>query len=420
LSAANCDVTASEQFPSLRSRFAWTLAGNALYAASQWLVLSVIAKLGGAQMLGEYAFAAAVVAPVAMLAHLNLRAVAVTDVEGRHPSADYLSLRLWTSAAGLLAIVLIALFSGRGLTVAATIVLVGIAQSAEAISDLYYAFLQRRERMDQIAISMILRGYISAAGLALVLWKTRDLAAAAAALALGRVAMLLAYDRRKGSAGVPLSPVRIRWHLDVLKSALPLGIVLMLGALYTNIPRYVIEWTAGVRQLGIFAAVASFVTVGATTIHALGQAATPRLARAASRRDIGQFRKLAWEVGGVAVLLGAAGVVTAFVFGGFVLSLVYRPEFRPYRGLLAGVMAASIGQYVAIALGYVLTSARSFKAQIPLLSSAAIAAAVLSVWLVPRMGLAGAAWALALAGCVQTAGAAWLVSGVLRRFGNAA
>lgn len=50
---------------SLRSGFAWTLAGNGLYALSQWAVLSLLAKLGGRQMLGEYALAVAVTAPVA-------------------------------------------------------------------------------------------------------------------------------------------------------------------------------------------------------------------------------------------------------------------------------------------------------------------------------------------------------------------
>jgi hypothetical protein len=40
--------------PSIRSDFAWTLAGNVVYAASQWAILSLAATLGGAEMLGHY------------------------------------------------------------------------------------------------------------------------------------------------------------------------------------------------------------------------------------------------------------------------------------------------------------------------------------------------------------------------------
>ncbi len=39
-------------------------------------------------MLGEYALAVALTAPVAMLAHLNLRTVLATDVGGRRPFGD--------------------------------------------------------------------------------------------------------------------------------------------------------------------------------------------------------------------------------------------------------------------------------------------------------------------------------------------
>ena len=44
--------TAGEAVPSLRSNFAWTFAGNSIYGACQWGVMSLIAKLGSGEMLG--------------------------------------------------------------------------------------------------------------------------------------------------------------------------------------------------------------------------------------------------------------------------------------------------------------------------------------------------------------------------------
>jgi len=86
--AARRNEPALKPQASLHSGFAWTLAGNGLYAASQWAMLSLAAKLGGREMLGEYALAVALTAPVAMLAHLNLRTVLATDVGGRRPFGD--------------------------------------------------------------------------------------------------------------------------------------------------------------------------------------------------------------------------------------------------------------------------------------------------------------------------------------------
>ncbi len=107
-------------------------------------MLSLLAKLGSGEMLGEYALAVAVITPLAMLSHLNLRAVLATDMEYRHAFGDYLAVRLATTAAVLAAMGVIALVSGYPATVAASMILVGVSLSVEIISDIYYAALQRR------------------------------------------------------------------------------------------------------------------------------------------------------------------------------------------------------------------------------------------------------------------------------------
>ncbi len=181
--------------------FAWTLAGNGLYAASQWAMLSLLAKLGGREMLGEYALAVALTAPVAMLAHLNLRAVLATDVSGRRLFSDYLTVRLGVSGLALAAMAALALVFGRSGDMAAVIFLTGLAQTSETVSDAYYGAMQRRDEMDRIARSMMVRGVLSAAAFGIVLWMSGNLAWAVAATAAGRLLVLVAYDRRKGSAG---------------------------------------------------------------------------------------------------------------------------------------------------------------------------------------------------------------------------
>ena len=264
---------------SLRRNFAWTFTGNALLGASQWAVLSLLAKLGGGEMLGQYALALAVTTPVAMLSHLNLRAVLATDMEHRHAFGDYLAVRLATTVLALAAIAAMAGLSGYAYPVAASIVLLGVSLSADNVSDIYYGALQRNERMDVIARSMTARGFLSLAAFGTVLYVTRSLAPAVTALAAGRLLILLLYDRPRGSAGQSLRCSGTGAQFEIFRTALPLGVVLMLVSLTSNVPRYAIERSLGATDLGIFAAVAAFLTVGSTIVNALGQSATPRLAR---------------------------------------------------------------------------------------------------------------------------------------------
>jgi O-antigen/teichoic acid export membrane protein len=405
---------------SLRSNFAWTFAGNVLYSASQWAVLSLIAKLGDREMLGRYALAVAVATPVVMLSHLNLRAVLATDTEYRHSFGDYLAVRLRATALGLAAIAVIAFVSGGSWTVTATILLVGMSLSAETVSDIYYGAMQRRERMDLVARSMMIRGGASVAVLGAVLWVTRDLVAAVAALAIGRIAVLVVYDLPRGTAGEILETTASRARREILSAALPLGVVLMLASLNANLPRYAIEYHLGTAELGAFAAVASFITVGRTVMNALGQAATPRLARSFSQRNRRRFGRLAAGLTGVALGLGAAGVLCAVLLGTFVLAVVFRPEYAAHNSLLISVMFAAIPMYVAIAIGYLLTSTRAFSAQMPLLAVATGTCAIASWLLVPRMGLTGAAAALAIAALAQVAGGILILRHRMRQLESAA
>lgn len=378
-------------------------------------MLSLLAKLGGREMLGEFALAVALTAPVAMLAHLNLRAVLATDVGARRRFSDYLTVRLGVSGLGLAAMAMMALVFGQSGNMAAVIFLTGLAQMSETLSDAYYGAMQRRDEMDRIARSMMARGILSATAFGVVLWMSGNLVWAVAAAAAGRLSVLFAYDRRIGSAGEAWEGGSWAGARSILRQALPLGGVLMLVSLNTNLPRYVIERNMGVGELGVFAAVASFVTAGSTIVNALGQAATPRLARHASRHERTQFLGLVAKLGALVLGLGLACVAGAALLGEVVLTLAYRPEYAAYNGLLIGVMGAAIPAYVAASMGYAVTAARAFDAQVPMFCFVAAICGATSWLLVPRMGLAGAAVAMAVAAAAQIVGQTIILRRALRR-----
>jgi O-antigen/teichoic acid export membrane protein len=148
-------------------------------------------------------------------------------------------------------------------------------------------------------------------------------------------------------------------------------------------------------------------------------AATPKLARLAIGPDPKGFLRLAGKLGATALALGVAAVAGAALLGGFVLTVAYRPEYAAYSGLLNAVMAAAIPGYVAVALGYAVTAARAFDAQVPLFCLAAATCGAASWLLVPQFGLGGAAMALAVSAAAQIGGQAFILRGALRRMETA-
>lgn len=405
----------SEAVPSLRSSFAWTFAGNSIYGACQWGVMSLIAKLGSGEMLGEYALALALVMPVSMLSHLNLRAVLATDIFRRHPFGDYQAVRFWVSAGAMAVILMMALASGRGATISLSMVLIGFSLTADIVSDVYYGAMLRRERMPEIAWSLIARGVLALVSFGVVLAATRSLLPSVAMLLLARLAVLWFFDRPRGSRGEDLSQQGRESQWEIFRTALPLGVVLMLVSFTSSVPRYAVEHFLGTRELGVFAAVAAFLTAGSTVVNALGQSATPRLARYFGQHEDRLFIGLALKLAGLAAALGVVGVTLAALVGGWVMGTLYRAEYSLYGPLLTQMMVAAGLVYVASAFGYVITSARSFLAQMPLLALVAATSALMSWLLIPGWGLRGAATAVAVTATVQIAGELLILNKAMRR-----
>lgn len=387
--------------PGLRRNASWALAGNAVYAGSQWLALVALARLGSPTAVGRFALGMAICAPVVLLGNLQLRSVLATDARDEHAWADYLGLRLVTTVAALAVIAGIAALGYRRDT-AVVILLVGLAKAVEAASDLCYGWFQKRERMDLVARSMMLRGPLALGALAAGLALTREVAWAVAGMAGAWAAILAAHDL-PAVAGLLGDRERTpgrgprfdhRALLGLARLALPLGLATLFLSLNHNIPRYFIEHHLGEASLGVFAALAYVVVAGEIVIRALGQTAMPRLARHWAAGERAPFDRLLRRLLALGCGLGLAGVGLAALLGEPALALLFGAPYAAEAGVLTWIMVAAALTYLGSLLGYGVAATRAFdRFTLPYAGVSAVALAAAAV-LVPRHGLLGAAWAL--------------------------
>jgi O-antigen/teichoic acid export membrane protein len=400
----------------------WGLVGSLTYAGCQWGMVVVLAKLGTAEMLGQFALGLAVAAPVFLLTNLSLREVLATDACAEHPVGDYLALRLAGTAVGVLAVAgVAALVPYRGET-RAVIVVVGVLKAIEGISDILYGLMQRHERTDLIAGSVARRGVLGILALAAGVHLSGSVVGGLLLVAVGWALVVAAYDLPR-SRRLPGAAVRLRWTrgdlLRLARVAMPLGLTAMLISLSATVPRYVLERHRGEEELGAFVAMAYLTIVGTTIANALGQSISPRLARYHAAGDGARARRLLAGMAAAGVALGAGGLLVVRTWGRELLTVLYRPAYATYTDALEVLMlAAGIG-YVATVLGHAMTSARLFRVQIPLFAAVATASLVACVVLVPTRGVRGAAEASVVAAVVNLLGAAAVNLYALRRLAAA-
>jgi O-antigen/teichoic acid export membrane protein len=387
----------------------WALVGNVFYAICQWGAVVLLARMGSVEVLGRFALALALTAPVFLLAGFQLRAVLATDAREQFRFTDYVALRLLAMLGALLAVGLLAPWNSGDTF--ATVAFIGLAKSFEGLSDVHYGQHQRMDRMDRVARSLVFRGASGLLGIAVGLRIAGTASAAAAGMAAAWFAVLLLYDIGPTAlrASARDAGAALRWSnasriLALTRLSFPLGLVLMLVSLQSNIPRYFLEAFGGSKALGAFAALSSFVSVGIVMVGALGQSASPRMARRFAGGEYPAFLRLVAGVSLAALAVGALGWIVSVAAGASLLGLLLGEQYRPYAHELVWLMATGIVAYVASALGYALTAARQIRVQVPMLLVACLTVAGMAYLLVPGHGILGAAWAVGAGFSVQVLG----------------
>lgn len=355
-------------------------------------------------------YALALATPIYVLAQLQLRNIQATDVEQRFSFSTYLRLRIICVGIAS-AIILVVLFCTHPdkLTMWTCLFFAG-ARAAESMSDIFYGAMQLHEQMQTQAISLGLKGLVSLALLVTGLLTLHSVAGAALGMMIAWIAVLAVYDvpsaarllraqnPNRFSMGLALPWEETR---RLLRDALPMGLVMFFLSLSLNIPRYFLKAETDMKTLGIYAALGYVQVAGAVIISALGQAASPKLARFYQFGDIDGFQRLLKKLLGVGSLLGILGVVFVSFFGRAILTTLYKPEYGSYTREFLVMSVGSGLAYVGSFLGCGMTCMRRFHQQLVTIGISTLFLAASCAWLVPRYGLLGAAGASLLSSGVM-------------------
>ena len=388
----------------LRVSAVWTISANTVFALSQWLLLVLLAKYLDAQAVGRFALALAVSAPVVLFANMQLRSVLGADSGRKVPLETYLRTRA-LSTAGAVA-VLGALASLWPWPVARVILVVTAMKAVESGIDIMQGLFQNMDRMDIIARSRLLRALGSVAGMSVGLSTARSLDVGLSLVLLSWLLVGLFYDLPRfrrwryshAADGASSGMARRCWELG--RRALPLGAAAALGSLGVTVPRLVLERSYDERELGLYAALAYLIVVGALLTDSVSEAALPRLARWFQEGAQKQFERLLRNLLVLGLAVGAAGILVAATLGPSLLRLLYSEEFVR-RDVLVWVMIAAAFSYVASPLNAALIAAGQFRAQLWASASVLCVLIAFSLILIPGGGSLGAAKAQAVGGLAQ-------------------
>lgn len=398
---------------SLRRNFSWTVISNIIYAACQWGVIVVLAKLGNPTMIGQFTFALAIIGPIDTFLRFQLRSVQATDATKSYLFCEYFVMRIITVTLTIFIAIMAAASGEFGSSVGMLLIVVATGKAIDAISDVFHGAFQLQERMDVVAKTYIVNGISSLILMTLGIWIFGNVVMGALGYILGSLIPLLTLvipqSRRFPEMRVAIK-VSASHIIDLLQLVFPLGIVVLLNSLGATIPRYYIERHWDTNALGVFAALSYLIVAGGTVVDALGQAVAPQLSRLFAGGEIAVFRLRVQQLMLAGIMLGFGGFVLSQVMGGWILRTLYSEEYVMYRSVLDVLSIGAGFTFAASFAGIGLTSARRIFVQAPRSALVTLAVLLFCAILIPRYGLMGAAFAIAGGAIFRLGISYWLLT----------
>lgn len=378
------------------SNFSWNFIGSIVYAFSQWIVLIIIAKFGTVEEVGIYSIGMALTAPIIMFTDLQLRSIQATDTDSIYFFRHYFALRILGNITATVILLIILSMDFYNVYKSFIILLVFLSKVLDSFSNVLYGQFQKNERMDFIGLSRTIKGIITIFVVFISYSFTRDLFISLVAMNISWFFIFLLFDLRNlRKFSLRMKP-DFDWQklMKLVKLALPLGVAILIISLNINIPRIFVERVLGDKAFGYFAAMLYFMVAGETLINAVGQAIAPRLARMYKKKKKAQFKIVILKSLCVAFSIGFIGISIAYLFGEYILTIVYGLGYSNYNKILVLIMIAATFNFGSAISGYAITAMRKFRIQPYLGVIWLIVSLSLSFLLIPTYGLVGAALTL--------------------------
>lgn len=384
------------------AKFIWTFLSNIFYAASQFFILSIIAKIGGPEEVGVFTYALAISSPFFLFLNVKLRSIVLTDVENQNRIEQFILLRNVTNWIAVILVILIAIIFRVNSYQFIAIIFFCLSKVFEMKIDIFYAFYQKNNRYDIVGKSTFLRGGISFFLAAIFYYFFEDIISVMISFLISNAIIYYFYDypnvRRIESIEriTILSKENRKKIFSIFIIALPLGVSTIIGSLNTNFPRYLIEAKLGIYELGIFSGLVYILIIGNTFLTAISQIVTPKLAKFSNENDFKSFISLLIKIQIFGLLLSSMFIVIFSIANKQIINLLFSSEYTDYSNVLMILIYGMVFLYSSVFFGTGITSLKLFKIQPIIHLIGLITTIISSLALIESMGLEGMAISLLL------------------------
>lgn len=302
--------------------------GNIFYSFCQWLITIVVVYLE------NYEFGAAGILSLAMTTSSSFSAISlfsmrnyqISDSKGEFTQSQYVSSRIITCVAALIACIIYAI-PGNNVFQVLCIAAFMLVRIAEGFADVLFGVDQLHNRYSLICLSCTLRGLMTIGSFVLMMRMTHNLVITLFTMAILNLLIVMIIDIRfTFKLEKIVLNLRDKAILKLLKQCLPLVAFTFLLSLVNLIPKQVLNSLMGEDALGVYSSLASPTLVIQIFASVAFAPFVPKLAKLLEDREYAKFLKiLRLTYLGIVVLAGVA-LAGAAILGRPVLFFLFKEK----------------------------------------------------------------------------------------------
>lgn len=377
-----------------RKSFVWNTIGLTFNAFTSLFFLVIVNRVNGANDAGLFSYAFSLACLFYVIALYYNRTYQVADVNEEYSKNQYITNRMITSFFSILAIVFFSLincFSFRKLTF---ICLLMLFKVLEAVSDCFYAFIQKRDKLDYVGKSLFFKAVFGVGIFILIDFLTKNLALSIIGLVIVNLIGLLVdffYKYKK------LYDERIIFELkkakQLLKETFPLFFFSFLTIYLCNTQKYILEYLMTEE----FQNVLGIIIMPATMLSLCGQyLITPYLNELSIlyyKNNVSKIANIMHRIMFLFLGFGFIIFIIALLIGIPVLNIIYSIDLTDYKMAFLIIIVGAIFYALTTIISSCLTIFRKNKHQLCVYVISSIFSSIVSFILINIYGIDGASMA---------------------------
>lgn len=327
----------------------------------QLVILIVISKFDSTESVGLLTLGLAITAPILLLSRLNLRSAYNSDYLNEFTFNQYHTLRImFTVLYILISFIIIQFFSLR-FKDECFIYSIVIWKAIESISDMIYAYFQKKTNMRVVFYINLWKVTLSIISFMMTYFIYEDIVMAFMSLIIVHL-LFLVIEYRKLNKYIDFKLMKDFDTKKLLVITIPLGIAHFLTSMNVNVPRYSLQYIGDAEQLGVYGSLFYLITAGTYIILAINNAVLPRQSEMRHKLGFREVKKLNQKLNLLILLLVLPIFIISLLYGDVIIGLIFNEKIASYKKEFIIVILIALIQYLNVNLENVYLSYQLYRA----------------------------------------------------------